>query len=258
MTNELNYPQWNDPEAAQMAPYIKTFGQSRPGFQLYSNAELLLIDPALTRPAEISEVIDNHPRDLDPINPPVANLDPNSPLTDATSFTSPAIVKVLPHLGNQSLVQVVNANHKMKATRSAFKDYLCFAIINLFISVAIAIGFGLFVSKFQDQSQWINPPAYWSNFSILLILTMLFFVYAIVYQSILVYQTYQIKNDRQWQAIGTHITWLWIIITAIPILGLFASVATYCRKIRKPLGRQNELAIMNLQVVSPAYGTKAL
>ena len=43
MINELNYPQWNDPEAAQMAPYIKTFGQSRPGFKLYSDAETLLL-----------------------------------------------------------------------------------------------------------------------------------------------------------------------------------------------------------------------
>ena len=251
LNQDLNYPLWDDPEVATMAPYIKTFGQSRPGFQLYSNAELLLLDQTLTTSAKLNEVSDNHHDQEIIMSPAATNADP-------TSFTSSPIVKVLPQLGNRALIQVVNTNHKMKATRSAFKDYLCFAIINLFISVAIAIGFGLFVSKFQDQSQWINPPAYWSNFSILLILTTLFFIYALVYQSILVYQTYQIKADRQWRAIGIRISWLQVIIAAIPILGLFVNVATYCTKIRKPLVRQNEHAIMNLQVVSPAYGTKAL
>ena len=75
MTNELNYPQWNDPEAAQMAPYIKTFGQSRPGFQLYSNAELLLLDQNLKvtpNDQSVSEVVVNEQvanqskQDLDP------------------------------------------------------------------------------------------------------------------------------------------------------------------------------------------------
>ena len=97
MTNELNYPQWNDPEVAKMAPYIKTFGQSRPGFQLYSNAELLLLDQNLVATANdqideiVTEVVENEMIANEQVAnqfEPVLNPDKQVPLMMPTSSYS--------------------------------------------------------------------------------------------------------------------------------------------------------------------------
>ena len=245
--NEFNYPQWNDPEAIKMAPYIKTFGQSRPGFKLYSDAETLLLGLGVNieqpKPTNLVDLVATT-QAQEIANPQVLS---NNMQADQGEFITPAINQVLPY--QPTLVKVINPDEQLDETRSSFKGWLIWGFLTLLFAIGLFLGLGFFVIEWQDPSKWMNPPAYQTNVGVLATLATIFFLYTISAQIFLTITSIKINRDHQWQKIGVKLSAWSKIAPAIPILGLIAGAWTYFLKIEPALLRQNKNQLSHQQII---------
>lgn len=279
---DLQYPEWNDPQAAKMAPYIRTFGQDRPNFVFYqplvSDDEQVVdqsIDDAITQvivaKTPVDQVVENikdqqhqseseptityqeliqsvekHWQQDQPEQIPV--LQTETAKQDATTaiIISPAVNEVV--FAHQQLVKTKIVTNDVYEQRSSFLDWLVAGWVAFLFTIAVLIGLTVVVFNYQNDTKWISEPNFQAAVGILGALASAMFLIVLISQFVLLSKIIKYPKQPNWITLGLKRQIHYCFFACLPIIAMLTNISYY-HQLKKLINAQKNQQIQSAQVV---------
>lgn len=279
---DLQYPHWNDPQAAKMAPYIRTFGQDRPNFVFYqppvSDDEQVVdqhvIDPvAQTTPVEtpIDQVVKNtktyqNQSESEPTieyqdlvqsvenywqqdradQIPTVETKTVKPNSTTAMIISPAVNEVI--FAQHQLVKTKIVTNDVYEQRSSFLDWLVAGWVAFLFTIAVLIGLTFVVFNYQNDTKWISEPNFQAAVGILGALAAAMFLIVLITQFVLLSKIIKYPKQPNWITLGLKRQNHYAFFACLPIIAMLTNISYY-HQLKKLINAQKSQQIRSAQVV---------
>lgn len=271
---DLQYPQWNDPQAAKMAPYIRTFGQDRPNFVFYQppvSDDEQVVDQSVVAPVaqttsiessqthqnqsasepamtyqDLVQSVEKHWQQNQPDQSHLLQNETAKQDSTTAMILSPAVNEVV--FAQHQLVKTKIVTNDVYEHRSSFLDWLVAGWVALLFTIALLIGLTVVVLNFQNDTKWISEPNFQAAVGILGALAAAMFLIVLITQFVLLSKIIKYPKQPNWINLGLKRQGHYCFFACLPIIAMLTNISYY-HQLKKLTNAQKNQQIQSAQVV---------